>query len=69
MLQYQRIFTRVAAIHQNHFVNVAVVVERKFRKSFSHSRPWMDVNRRLLFASARRTSQIGPSVGIDVFIF
>jgi hypothetical protein len=24
MLQYQRILTRVAAIHQNHFLNVAV---------------------------------------------
>lgn len=28
MLQYQRIITRVAAIPPNHFVNVAVVVER-----------------------------------------
>jgi hypothetical protein len=56
--------TRVAVIHHNHLVNVAVVVKREFWESFHHRQPWLDVNWRLLFTSARRSRQIRPTLGI-----
>lgn len=56
--------TGMSVIHQYHSVNVAIVVKSKFGKGFPHRRSWIDVDWRLLFTSARRTSQIGPSAGI-----
>ncbi len=60
--------TGMPVVHQYHFVNVAIVVKSKFGEGFPHRRSWMDVDWRLLFTSARRTSQIGPSAGIFQFL-
>jgi hypothetical protein len=63
-MKYDERLTGMSVIHQYHSVNVAIVVKSKFGKGSPHRRSWIDVDWRLLFASARRTSQIGPSAGI-----
>jgi hypothetical protein len=63
-MKYDERLTGMSVIHQYHSVNVAIVVKSKFGKGFPHRRSWIDVDWRLLFTSARRTSQIGPSAGI-----